>query len=128
MVIEKRFKRANLRLYRDRVSPDISDFPDINLAVGDDVGTSGGEMSGYSVTDAVFRLPDINRHVVEITERVDANGVSQLLDGNSSIFKVSCQATSSSGRVDCDRDVSNQRLDDVLSKMPDHGNGHAISG
>ena len=66
-MIEQRFERRDLCFRRDRIGPHPGDFPNIDLTVGNDIGSSGGKMTRYSTAYPINRLADINRNIVEIT-------------------------------------------------------------
>ena len=66
----------------DRIGPDPSDLPNVDLSVGDDVAPRRSEVSAHPGADAVDRLSDINWHLVDIAEDIAADFVGELANGS----------------------------------------------
>jgi hypothetical protein len=65
--MEKRFLEGPYHgLVSDRIRPDPGDFPDVDLPVGDYVGSRRRQMSIHARTYSIGRLPDIDRNLIEI--------------------------------------------------------------
>lgn len=73
-------KRADRRFRFDRISPDPGDLPNVDLPVGDDIGTCGGKMPVDACAYAVRRLPNVNRYLIQIAQRVTAHVVGERPD------------------------------------------------
>jgi ABC-type phosphate transport system ATPase subunit len=77
-LVEKRiFDRANIGLVFDGVSPNPRDFPNIDLSICDNIASGRREMTIHTRAYSVDRLPDIDRHLVEIAKYVTANLVRE---------------------------------------------------
>jgi hypothetical protein len=57
-------KRRNFLSVIHRISPYPRNFPNMNLTIGDDVGSRGSEMSANSFSDAIDSLPDVHWNFV----------------------------------------------------------------
>jgi hypothetical protein len=63
----------------DRERPHPRDFPNVDLAVRDNVQPSGGQVTSNAGPDAVGGLADVDWDLVEIAQDVNADLVRQIL-------------------------------------------------
>jgi hypothetical protein len=65
-------ERDDIFALLDWKTPNEGYFPNIDLTVCNDIGPRRREVSIHSRADAVDRLPDINRHIVQVTKHIAA--------------------------------------------------------
>lgn len=67
-----RFERIELIHLGAWPTPNKRNLPNVDHPIGDDVATGARDVTIYALTDSILTLTHINRHFVEIAERVDA--------------------------------------------------------
>ena len=135
-MIKHRFQWRDLSLLSHGISPNPSDLPHVDLTIRDNVGPSRRKVTRHTAAYAINRLAHINGNIVEVAQRVYADGIGQLLDSVSSEAKVSSQRVSecsniyrrrSSSRLDSNPYVSDQRFKEILGQVSHNRNGNAVA-
>ena len=81
LVKQRIFDRGYVRFVFDWVCPHPSDFPNVDLAICDNVASSRCQMAVHARAYAIDGLTDIDRDLIEIAEHVAANFVCEGANG-----------------------------------------------
>ena len=84
------FESRYLVLRGNRICPDPRDLPNINLSIGNNIRTSGGQVPIDARPDSIDGLTNINWHAVEITQCIASDGVGKRPHGASPKIEVNC--------------------------------------
>ena len=67
------FERADLCFVFDRIGPNPCDLPNVDLTIRNHVASSRGQMAVHARANAIDRLTNVDRNLIEVTEYIAAD-------------------------------------------------------
>lgn len=92
LVKQRIFNSGYVRFVFDWICPHPSDFPNVDLAICDNVASSRCQMAVHARAYAIDGLTNIDRDLIKIAEHVAANLVCEGANGPASEGEINCHA------------------------------------